>query len=77
MHHLVDTCFFQCEQSAVGIKPVSSAREKDCAQRNGHGAFRLAVIHICILEGKANTALIYPKSYAECRDSVFDGQLND
>ena len=25
---------------------VSSAREKDCAHRNGHGAIWLAVIHI-------------------------------
>ena len=29
------------------------------------------------MEGKPNIALIYPKSYAECRDSVFDGQIND
>ena len=29
------------------------------------------------MEGKPNMALIYPKSYAECRDSVFDGQIND
>ena len=26
------------------------------------------------MEGKPNMALMYPKSYAECRDSVFDGQ---
>ena len=29
------------------------------------------------MEGKPNMALIYPKSHAECRDSVFDGQIND
>ena len=29
------------------------------------------------MEGKPNMALIYRKSYAECRDSVFDGQIND
>ena len=31
------------------------------------------------MKGKPNInmALIYPKSYAECRDSVFDGQIND
>ena len=29
------------------------------------------------MEGNPNMALIYPKSQAECRDSVFDGQIND
>ena len=31
------------------------------------------------MEGKPNRpmALMYPKSCAECRDSVFDGQIND
>ena len=29
------------------------------------------------MEGKPNMALIHPKSHAECRDSVFDGQIND
>ena len=29
------------------------------------------------MEGKPNMALIDPKSQAECRDSVFDGQIND
>ena len=29
------------------------------------------------MEGKPNMALIYPKSHAECRDSVFGGQIND
>ena len=29
------------------------------------------------MEGKPNMALIYPKSHTECRDSVFDGQIND
>ena len=29
------------------------------------------------MEGKPNMALIHPKSYAECRDSVFDWQVND
>ena len=29
------------------------------------------------MEGKPNMALMYPKSYAECRDSVFDGHIND
>ena len=29
------------------------------------------------MEGKPNMALIYPKSHAECRDSVFVGQIND
>ena len=29
------------------------------------------------MEGKPNMALIYPKSHIECRDSVFDGQIND
>ena len=28
------------------------------------------------MEGKPNMALIYLKSHAECRDSVFDGQIN-
>ena len=28
-------------------------------------------------EGIPNVALIYPKSHAECRDSVFDWQIND
>ena len=30
-----------------------------------------------IMEGKPNIALIYPKSHEECRDSIFDGQIND
>ena len=29
------------------------------------------------MKGKPNMALIYPKSHAECRDSIFDGQIND
>ena len=29
------------------------------------------------MEGKPNMAIIYPKSHVECRDSVFDGQIND
>ena len=28
------------------------------------------------MEGKPNMALIYPKSHKECRDSVFDKQIN-
>ena len=58
---------------------VTSAREKVyirlCAQKR-NGAIWLAVIHIKIIEGKPNMALIYPKLNAECRDSVFDGQIN-
>ena len=64
-----------------GIRPQFRLLEKkypkDCAHRNGHGAILLAVKHILIIEGKPNMALIYPKSHAECRDSVFDGQIND
>ena len=29
------------------------------------------------MEGKQNMTLMYSKSHAECRDSVFDGQIND
>ena len=29
------------------------------------------------MEGKPIMALMYPKSHAEWRDSVFDGQIND
>ena len=29
------------------------------------------------MEGKPNMVLIYPKSHAECRDSVLDGQINN
>ena len=29
------------------------------------------------MEGKPNMALIHLKSHAECRDSAFDGQIND
>ena len=29
------------------------------------------------LESGKTLALIYPKSHAECRDSAFDGQIND
>ena len=47
-----------------------------CAHRNGHGVFWLTVIHIQILKGKQNMALIYPKSNVECKVSVFDGQIN-
>ena len=29
------------------------------------------------MEGKPNMAIIYPESHIECRDSDFDGQIND
>ena len=29
------------------------------------------------MEGKPNMALIYPKSNAKCRDSIFDWQIYD
>ena len=56
---------------------VSSAREKDCAYRNGHGAILIWCYSHINNGGKPNMALIYPKSNAECRGSVFDGQMND
>ena len=29
------------------------------------------------MEGKPNMALIHSKSHIDCRDTVFDGQIND
>ena len=66
--------FFSC----VYIK---SARPQFCLLQIVHTEIDMArfdwFLYTLIFEGKSNITIIYPKSYVECKYSVFDGQIND
>ena len=75
-HHIV---YYSFKQS-IGIRPQFRLLEKKYPRLCAHKRTWCVLIGCYshkILESKPNIALIYHKSYAECRDSVFDWQIND